>query len=329
MSRPVRETGPLGPDAFLAEAEAGEPFVLRGQARDWPLVSAGREGPPALARHLAPHLTEVPVQILAAPPDRDGFFSYTDDARGFAFERRQGTVGQLLDRLTGAPSGDTLYAGGINVPRVLPSLEAQLPMPIVPHAERLTSLWLGGRTRIPAHYDLPQNVAVCAGGRRRFTLFPTDQVRNLYLGPLERTIAGQPSSLVDPAAPDLRRFPRYAEALDNAQVAELAPGDALYVPALWFHAVESLEGFGCLVNFWWRAGPPHLVTPMMTLMHAQLTLRGMPARERAAWRVLFDEYAFGEPDLRHLPEDARGAAGESTPERRQWIKRMLMAALGR
>ena len=36
----------------------------------------------------------------------------------------------------------------------------------------LASLWLGNRTRIAAHYDLPDNLAVVAAGRRRFTVFP-------------------------------------------------------------------------------------------------------------------------------------------------------------
>src|SRR5206468_367295 len=83
---------------------------------------------------------------------------------------------------------------------------------------------------------------------RRFTLFPPEQLQNLYVGPLDFNPAGQAISLVDHAAPDLERFPRYAEALQHAQVAELEAGDAIFIPSMWWHAVEALAPFNALVK---------------------------------------------------------------------------------
>ena len=54
-----------------------------------------------------------------------------------------------------------------------------------------------------------------------------------------RTIAGQPISMVDLDDPDFERFPKFREALRHALVAELEPGDAIYIPALWWHGVQA------------------------------------------------------------------------------------------
>jgi hypothetical protein len=173
----------------------------------------------------------------------------------------------------------------------------------------LASVWLGNRTTATCHYDDTHNIAVCAVGRRRFTLFPPGQTANLYPGPLEPTPGGQVISMVDMAAPDLARYPRFAEALDSAQVAELEPGDVLAYPAMWWHHVEALAGFNVLVNFWWNAVPGYVDTPQVTLLHALLSLRSRPAGEKAAWKALFDYYVFGDPDAAraHLPEPIHGA----------------------
>jgi oxalate decarboxylase/phosphoglucose isomerase-like protein (cupin superfamily) len=59
--------------------------------------------------------------------------------------------------------------------------------------------------------------------------------------------------MVHVTAPDFDKFPRFADALDSAEEAELSPGDAIFIPRDWFHHVESLERFNILVNYWWDA----------------------------------------------------------------------------
>ena len=331
---PVREADGADAPAFRAARDVGEPILFRGLARDWPLTRAARGGAAGVREHLRPHLTGARVQAFEAEgTDGPARFTYTDDLAGFTFRRHDVSLRDVLDSLVQRetdPDAPALYAGGVNVPATVPGLAGELPPPFLPTGtDHLASLWLGTRSSVPAHWDLPQNLAACVAGTRRFTLFPTTQVPNLYIGPLERTVAGQPSSLVDVDAPDLARFPRYAEAARHARVADLGPGDVLYVPSLWLHAVRSDGPFGMLVNFWWRDGPAHLVTPMLTLMHAQLTLRGMPKREREAWRVLFDAYAFTDDPAPHLPEAVKGVIGSPTPERVGWLRQMLARSLSR
>ena len=197
-------------------------------------------------------------------------------------------------------------------------------MPLLP-TEVAPRLWVGNGASVAPHYDLAHNIAVCVHGRRRFTLFPPDQLRNLYVGPIEHTIAGQPASLVDLDAPDLARFPRFADAMAHAQFADLAPGDALYVPPLWWHGVRSWGPLGVLVNYWW--GQAADASPFEALIHALLAVRDLPAGERAAWRAAFDHYAFDPEPPTHLPAAAQGVLGPASPERSATMRRFLLGAL--
>lgn len=305
---------------------AGRPVVLKGLVADWPLVAATD-----LPGYLRNFQTDRPVNAFTGVAAMGGRFFYSPDLKGFNFDRIQLSLSALLERLARGGT-DYLYAGAIPAPSHLPGLEAANPMPLLaPDRERLTSLWLGNRTITAAHWDLAQNLACVVAGRRRFTLFPPEQVRNLYVGPVDNTLAGQPISLIDFDAPDLDAHPRFAEAMEHALVAELEPGDAIYIPSLWWHHVRSLENFGALVNFWWRDGPDYMVTPMFTLWHAMLTIRDLPANERAAWRDFFDHYVFqthGDP-MAHLPVEARGLMAPMTREIEARLKRLLIGPLSR
>ena len=110
-------------------------------------------------------------------------------------------------------------------------------------------IWIGNATIVQTHFDLNDNIACVLAGRRRFTLFPPDQIGNLYVGPLDFTISGPPVSMVALNAPDFARFPRFAEAQAAAQVAELEPGDAIFIPYGWWHQVRRYQPSTCQLNY--------------------------------------------------------------------------------
>lgn len=334
--RPIAEYEDVDRQRFEHEiVPKGEPAVVRGLVADWPVVQAALKGDEVLAGFLREASSDEPFQAWFGAPEIEGRFGYSEDFTGFNHERKLATVEQLLDlllRQKGHERPYSMYAGGIPIRRHLPRLLPTIPVPLLDTSKTtLISLWLGNRTRTAAHWDLPQNLACVISGRRRFTLFPTEQLPNLYVGPLEFTLAGQPISLVDIDRADLEKHPRFAQALDAAIQAELGPGDALYIPSLWWHAVASLNEIGAMVNFWWRDAEPPLLTPLNALYHAVITMKNLPPAELARWRVMFNHYVFqdnGDP-VGHLPEEARGILGRRTPEMIARVKKLLIDALSR
>jgi hypothetical protein len=332
----IAEYSHVDRERFEGEAAPkGEPAVMRGLVAGWPAVAAAKKGDEALAAFLSGAASQEPFEAWFGPPEIEGRFGYNANFSGFNHERKLATVDQLLDlllRQKGHERPYSMYAGGIPIRRHLPELLPAIPLPLLDTSKAtLISLWLGNRTRTAAHWDLPQNLACVVAGRRRFTLFPTEQLPNLYVGPLDFTLAGQPISLVDVDAPDIEKHPRFAEALEAARTAELGPGDALYIPSLWWHAVASLDELSAMVNFWWRDAEPPLLTPLNALYHAVITMKNLPPDELKRWRVMFDHYIFGEngDPVAHLPEQTRGILGKRTPELVARVKKLLIDALSR
>lgn len=318
------------PDAVLASRE---PLLLRGLVADWPLVQAARQGPRAAIEHLRGFDTGLPVTALVAPPDAQGRFSYNAALDGFTFapqRQRMTTVLDALEAHIDDPAPPGLYVGSTAIEACLPGL-VDADALAMGDRDPLVSLWLGNRSRIPAHQDVPDNLACVVAGRRRFTLFPPDQLPNLYIGPLDFTPAGQPVSLVDMSAPDLDRFPRYAEAQRHARVVALEPGDALLIPSMWWHHVEGLDDVNALVNYWWRRSPGYMDTPMTALMTAILCMRDLPAHERAIWRDVFRHYIFehGDDVAAHIPEDARRVLDPLDDDAARRLRAMLLKRLNR
>ncbi len=146
---------------------------------------------------------------------------------------------------------------------------------------------------------------------------------------MSSTPAGAPISLVDFDAPDLERFPDFPEAMAAAQVAELEPGDALYIPYMWWHHVRSLDAFNVLVNYWWNEAADTAPAPLDSFLHGLLALRDLPEDQRVAWRAMFEHFVFranGDP-MAHLPAETQGVLGGTTPANAQALRTHLAEML--
>ena len=327
---PDREWSGAGLDSLLDDAR--EPFVLRGLVADWPLVAAARRSARDVRGYLVDHARDRPFMVSIGPPGHDGRLFYDHD---MAMNFRSGT-GKLADIFAGIDKGEqlgdirTVYLASIDIPTHFDGLDEANPLDLGAR-DPLKSIWIGTRTRIAAHNDFPDNLACCAAGRRRFTLFPPDQFRNLYLGPIDHTPAGRVVSMVDFETPDLAAHPRFVLAMAHALTVELEPGDAIFIPSMWWHHVEGLADFNILVNYWWRRTPAWLGQPQEALNHAILAIRDLPPEDKAIWRDLFDHYVFendgGVTD--HIPESARSILAPLTPETAGRLRAFLLRTLSR
>jgi hypothetical protein len=252
--KPIREWESPTSEQFQAEIlPIGRPALLRGIARDWPLVAASLDDPRKGMAMLSAHANDRPVEILRAEPEVEGRFHYRDDTLAMNFIRGEATLRAFLAALYQHETSYrpfTIVAQGLIAERYVPGFAQTHPMPFVPSSAE-PRLWIGNAAKIATHNDPIDNVAVVAAGRRRFTLFPPEAEANLYMGPEHPTPAGTPVSMVHVTAPDWERFPLFERALAVAEEAELSPGDAVFIPRDWFHHVEALERFNVLVNYWW------------------------------------------------------------------------------
>jgi hypothetical protein len=311
---------------------ANEPVLLKGLVQDWPAVRAGLESASALGAYLRGLDQHKPVAVLEGAPAIRGRFFYREDMRGLNFERRPATITATIDRLLAqmeTPEPPSLYIESTPTAEHLPAFAGANTNPLLPPTI-IPRLWVGNQLTVQTHFDLSSNLACVVGGQRRFTLFPPDQVANLYVGPIDFTVSGPPLSMVSLHSPDLQKYPRFAQALEHSRVADLSPGDALFIPYAWWHHVESLAPFNVLVNYWWNEAR-QTGSPFDSMLHAMLTLRDLPPAQREAWRAMFEHYVFTAPDeaLGHLPREQRGMLGPPSPERTNTIRGILARVFGR
>ncbi len=310
------------------------PAVLRGIVKDWPVVQRALQSPEAVCHYLTAFDNGNTVDVLLIPPEANGRISYRDDMNGFNFLRNKLPISAVIEqiaRYSGFPNPPSVAVQSALIANCLPGFLAENKLTALDESVA-PRIWMGNAITTPTHIDESNNIACVVAGKRRFTLFPPEQVANLYLGPVDYTPTGSPISMVAFDKPDFERFPRFREALAAAQVAELLPGDAIYIPTLWWHHVESLMQLNILINYWWKGAPGSASKPDSAfdcLLHCLLNMNTLPPEQRQAWRAIFDHYIFDTQNdpAAHIAAHRRGVLGKVTPALEQEIKAWLVSRI--
>ena len=188
------------------------------------------------------------------------------------FEFRKMPFGELLTRVSNdveakmklepvIEHGERYYLRSVdgrlaaNLQRTHPRLADALNLPVVWPASRFHSSVLrisSSDTTLWTHYDTHDNLLVQVVGRKRVTLFPPEADQYMYVqGSSSRVENISP----DASAEDRARFPLFYERASPTRMEiTLDAGDALYIPAFWFHHVyaESAGEASVAVNVFWR-----------------------------------------------------------------------------
>ena len=311
---------------------------MRGLVSRWPLVEAGRQSLVRAMEFMAAGYRGKPVRVYVGEPAIKARFAYNESCTGLNYRAETMSLLDVFRAIREDLSRSVhpyYYINSLTYDEGFPELRGSNNLNFNHEAfdqhPRISRIWIGTESRASAHYDKSTNMACCAVGRRRFTLFPPDQVHNLYPGPLAPTPGGQVITMVDLKEPDFDAYPRFRKALEQSVVVDMEPGDVLYYPSMWWHEVEAKDRFNVMINYWWNTSPRYMGNPVDVVMHAILGLRDRPQAEKQAWRELFDYYVFGsaEKPRAHLPKACLGPLGEMDDTLARRLRALVQQNLNR
>lgn len=140
---------------------------------------------------------------------------------------------------------------------------SRLGLPAVPPVdEPQKNIWLGPKgTRTPLHTDPYHNIFCQVVGHKYVRLYPPEATESVYpRGEDDNGINESNTSEVEirldrrqasnVAVEDVESFPLFMSQTNYHEVI-VGPGECLYIPAGWWHYIESLTASSS-VSFWWN-----------------------------------------------------------------------------
>ena len=309
-----------------------QPAVLKGFVSNWPVVKAAAESDECLLDLLKADYKGGEARFLSQSAEEDGYYFYDKAYSGFNFTRKIASLDaifQLLKARITDSTADRIAMQSAPVNDYFHTL-GQLNSLSLYSSSIEPRFWLGTEGKVNTHYDDADNIACVVSGKRVFTLFPPEQIKNLYIGSLENTPGGAAVSLAKLDQPDFQQYPKLQYALNHALQAELEPGDAIYIPALWWHHVEAKSKLNMLINYWQGGSIEGLQHPtgLDAVLVGLVSLAKLPRAQRQGWIAIF-HYLVGSDraEFEYIPEPLKGLLSGDNKESEQKVYQWLQTVL--
>jgi len=185
---------------------------------------------------------------------------------GEKYEIREMNISQFLDLYDEKERKLHFYLAQRDMVDDLPELredilEPEFAFPPL-HANKVL-VWMGsGGQLTPLHFDSDETIMAMVDGSKKWLLY--DPTMTKYLYPIVPSSFSACSSEVDLKNPDLEKFPHFAKTVN--MTVTINKGDMFYLPAYWWHQVESI-GRNIAVTFLFDS------SPIMGIYYARLDFK--------------------------------------------------------
>lgn len=199
------------------------------------------------------------------------FSSFLSEARALASESSRELLYLTWRSLPGpadighnAPECIHKLCSGI----LLPALDA----PFLDAARvRERNIWLGCSVSSQIHFDALDNLHVCLQGSKLFHLYSPWDSLAVYPAPWDRESLNNKSSIPSIFTAHARSHPWFFLPRVKRFRASVSAGEALWIPAGWWHEVFTLDSFTVSANAWVEPSNV-MLRPTLMMLHSHKIL---------------------------------------------------------